>query len=122
MDTVDAARKKLNAHRPGPDIERDLSKLMELISDLKVAQKMEMPESQKYEVLRVLIPHEWRVHVKKVVGIASRKFKKSGMRYWRKRTMSRSQQQRKQQPWTEFVLSSKQMSVPERVAHSSTRL
>ena len=30
-----------------------------------------MPESQKFEVLRVLIPHEGRVHVKKVMGIAS---------------------------------------------------
>ena len=31
---VESARKKLNAHRLGPDIERDLSKQLELISDL----------------------------------------------------------------------------------------
>ena len=68
---MEAAWKKLNAHRLGPDIERDLSKLLELISDLEVAQKIKMPESQKFGVLRVLMAHEEHVHVKNVVGIAS---------------------------------------------------
>ena len=68
---VEAARKMLNTHRLGPDIERDMSKLLELISELEVAQKMEMPESQKFRVLRVLMAHEERVHMKNVVGIAS---------------------------------------------------
>ena len=34
---VETARKKLNAHRLGPDIERNPSKPLELISDLEVA-------------------------------------------------------------------------------------
>ena len=42
---IELARRKLNAHRFGLDIERDLSRLLVLISELEVAQKMEMPES-----------------------------------------------------------------------------
>ena len=64
---VEAARNKLNAHRLG----RGLSKLLELISDLEVAQIMEMSESQKFRILRILMQHEKHVHVKNVVGIAS---------------------------------------------------
>ena len=52
----DTARKKLNTHRPGPNIERALSKLLELISDMEVAQKMEMLESQKFGIRRVFRP------------------------------------------------------------------
>ena len=76
--------------------------------------------------------HEERVYVENIVGLASydgekinlrsRRLKKSGMRYRRTRTMSRWQQQQNQRPRTEFALSSKQMSVPGRVAHPSTRL
>ena len=76
--------------------------------------------------------HEVRVYVENIVGLASydgekinlrsRRLKKSGMRYRRTRTMSRWQQQQNQRPRTEFALSSKQMSVPGRVAHPSTRL
>ena len=51
---VESARRKLNAHRFGPDIERDISKLLTLISELEVAQKMEMPESQKFGILQDL--------------------------------------------------------------------
>ena len=76
--------------------------------------------------------HEEHVYVENIVGLASydgekinlrsRRLKKSGMRYRRTRTMSRWQQQQNQRPRTEFALSSKQMSVPGRVAHPSTRL
>ena len=55
---VESARKKLNAHRLGPDIERDSSKFLELILDLEVVQKMKMPRSQKFGILRVLMIHE----------------------------------------------------------------
>ena len=65
---VEAARKKLNDHRLGQDIDRDLSTLSELISSLEEAQGMAMPESQKFGILRVLME---RVHVRNIVGIAS---------------------------------------------------
>ena len=68
---VEAARRKLNAHRFGPDIERDMSRLLELISDLEIAQKMEMPESQKFGILRTIMHYEERAHVKSVYGMAS---------------------------------------------------
>ena len=68
---VEAARKKLNAHRFRPDIERDISRLLELISDLEIAQKIEMPESQKFGILRTIMRHEERAHVKSVYGMAS---------------------------------------------------
>ena len=58
-------------HRLGPDIERDLSKLLELISDLEIDQKIKMPESQKFEILRLLMTYKERVHVRNIVGIAS---------------------------------------------------
>ena len=58
---VEAARKKLNAHRLGSDIERDLFRLLELISDQKVAQKMELPEAQKFGILRIFMTYEERV-------------------------------------------------------------
>ena len=45
---IESARKKLNARRFGPHIEKDISRLLVLISELEVAQKMEMPESQKF--------------------------------------------------------------------------
>ena len=38
---------------------------------MEEAQDMAMPESQKFGILRVLMAHEERVHVKNVVGIAS---------------------------------------------------
>ena len=68
---MEAARKKLNDHRIGLNIERDLSTLLELISSLEEAQGMVMPESQKFGILRVLMAHEERVHVRNIVGIAS---------------------------------------------------
>ena len=68
---VEAARKKLYAHRLGPDIERDLSELLELISDLEFAQKMVMSEHEKFAILRVLMTYENRFYVRLVVGIAS---------------------------------------------------
>ena len=43
---VESVRRKLNAHRLGPDIQRDISRILTLVSELEVAQKMEMPESQ----------------------------------------------------------------------------
>ena len=39
--------------------------------DLVVAQKIKIPESQKFGVLRVLMAHDEHVHVKNVVGIVS---------------------------------------------------
>ena len=57
---VESARRKLNAHRFGPDIERDISRLLVLISEIVVAQKMEMPESQKFGILRNIIGHKER--------------------------------------------------------------
>ena len=68
---MEAARRKLNDHRLGQNIERDLSTLLELISSLEEAQGMVMPESQKFGTLRVLMAHEERVHVRSIVGIAS---------------------------------------------------
>ena len=68
---VEAARKKLNDHRLGQDIERDLSTLLELFSSLEEAQGMVMPESQKFGILRVLMAQEERVHDRNIVGIAS---------------------------------------------------
>ena len=68
---MEAGRKKLNDHRLGQDIERDLSTLLELISSLEEAQGMVMPESQKFGILRVLMAQEERVHVRNTVGIAS---------------------------------------------------
>ena len=64
------------------------------ISDLEIAQKMEMPESQKFGILRTIMRHEERAHVKSVYGLASyhkesfnstftKKLKKSGMPYRR---------------------------------------
>ena len=35
---IESARRKLSAHRFGPDIERDLSRLLVLVSELEVAQ------------------------------------------------------------------------------------
>ena len=68
---VEAARRKLKAHRFGPDIERNISRLLELISDLEIAQKMEMPELQKFGFLRTIMRHVERTHVKSVYGMAS---------------------------------------------------
>ena len=68
---VESARRKLNAHRFGPDIDRDISRLLTLISELEVAQKMEMPESQKFGILRNIISHEERPYVKNLFGMAS---------------------------------------------------
>ena len=109
---VEAARKKLNALRLGPDIERDLSNVLELISDLEVAQKMEMPESQKFKVLGVLMAHEKRVHV----SIAS--YNRENFNFTIKKVKeewdatSRWQQQRIPPQRAEFVLTLKQMNVP----------
>ena len=68
---VEAARQKLNTHRFGPDIERDISRLWELISDLEIAEKMETPESQKFGILRTIMRHEDRAHVCAVYGMTS---------------------------------------------------
>ena len=68
---VEAARRTLNTHRLGPDIGRDLSKLLELISALEKAQMMEMPESKKFGILRTLMIYEERAHVRSVYGMAS---------------------------------------------------
>ena len=42
---VESARRKLNAHRFGPGIERDISRLLVLISELEVAQNLRYLES-----------------------------------------------------------------------------
>ena len=68
---VETARRMLDAHRLGPEIEQDLSKQLELISVLEEAQKMEMPESQKFGILRTLMIYEERPHVRAVYGMAS---------------------------------------------------
>ena len=68
---VESARRKLNAHRFGPDIERGISRLLVLISELEVAQKMEMPESQKFGILRSIISYEERPHVRNLFEMAS---------------------------------------------------
>ena len=73
---VEAARKKLNAHRLGPDIERGLFKSMERISDLEVPQKMEMLE--KFGILREG-PREMPRPTRKILILRSRKLKRSGM-------------------------------------------
>ena len=67
---IESARRKLSAHRFGPDIERDLSRLLVLISELEVAQKMELPESQKFGILRTIISFEERPHLKTLHGLA----------------------------------------------------
>ena len=93
---MESARRKLNTHRLGPDIERDLSKLLELISDLEIALKMEMLESQKFGILRTIMHYEERAHIRAVYGMASyqketfnstiKKIKKNGMCHRRTRT------------------------------------
>ena len=68
---VEAARRALEAHRLGPAIEKDLSRLMELIAVLVKAQQTPMPESQKFGILRTIMAHEERPHVRAVYGMAS---------------------------------------------------
>ena len=68
---VESARRKLNAHRFGPDIDGDISRLLVLISELEVAQKMEMPEFQKFGILRSIIGYEERPYVKHLFGMTS---------------------------------------------------
>ena len=68
---VEAARRALEAHRFGPEIEQDLSRLMELIAILEKAQKMPLPESQKFGILKIIMAHEERPHVRAVYGMAS---------------------------------------------------
>ena len=68
---MEAARRALEAHRLGPELGQDLSRLMELIAVLEKAQKMPMPESQKFGILKVIIAHEERPHVRAVYGMAS---------------------------------------------------
>ena len=46
-----------------------MSRLLELISDFEIAQKMEMPESQKFGILRTIMHYEERAHVKSVYQI-----------------------------------------------------
>ena len=67
---IESARRKLSAHRFGPDVERDLSRLLVLISELEEAQKMKMPESQKFGILRTIISFEERPYVKTLFGLA----------------------------------------------------
>ena len=59
---------KLNQQRLGLDIERDLSKLLELILALG---KVDMPESERYGVLRELMKHEDWPQLLNIVGIVS---------------------------------------------------
>ena len=54
---VEVARRVLEVHRLGPQIEQDLSRLMELIAILEKDPKMEMPESQKFRILRTIMMH-----------------------------------------------------------------
>ena len=68
---VETAKRMLEAHRLGPAIEQNLSRLLELISILEKAQKMEMPESQKFGILRTIMMYEERPHVRAVYGMAS---------------------------------------------------
>ena len=68
---MESASRKLNAHRFRPDIERDISRLLVLISELEVAQKMDMPESQKFGILQNIISYEERPHVRNIFGMAS---------------------------------------------------
>ena len=44
---------------------------MELIAVLEKAQQMPMPESQKFGILRTIMAHEERPHVRAVYGMAS---------------------------------------------------
>ena len=116
---VEAARKKLNDHRLGLNIVRYLSTLLELISALEEAQGMAMPESQKFGILRALMVHEERVHVRNIVRTIkkallsrSRKLEKNEMCCRRTRPTFKSLQQRNPPQRTGFVSSSKHMSVP----------
>ena len=68
---VEAARRALEAHRFGPAIEQDLSRLMELTAVLEKAQKTPMPESQKIGILRTIMAHEERPHDRAVYDMAS---------------------------------------------------
>ena len=129
---VEAARKKLNDHRLGQDIERDLSTLLELISSLEEAQGMVMPESQKFGILRVLMAQEERAHVRNIVGIAS--YNKENFNF----TIKKIREEWDAVPMTtnnvhmatatesprraEFVLSSKPMNVPGKDVRMFTRL
>ena len=54
---MEVARRVLEVHRLGPQIEQDLSRLMELIAILEKDPKMEMPESQKFRILRTIMMH-----------------------------------------------------------------
>ena len=45
--------------------------LTELIAILKKAQKTPMPESQKFRILKIIMAHEERPHVRAVYGMAS---------------------------------------------------
>ena len=67
---MEAARRALEAHRLGPELEQDLSRLMELIAVLEKAQKTPMPESQKFGILAIMA-HDERPHVRVVYGMAS---------------------------------------------------
>ena len=82
---VEAATRKLSAYRFGPDIERDISRLLELISDLEIAQKMEMPESQKFGIMRTIMLHEdraqcmsWHRIIRRALTPSSRKLRRVG--------------------------------------------
>ena len=44
---------------------------MELIAVLEKAQKTPMPESQKFGILKIIMAHEERPHVRAVYGMAS---------------------------------------------------
>ena len=59
---------KLNQQGLGPDIERDLSKLLELILNLG---KVDMPESERYGALREQMKHEDWPQLLNIVGIVS---------------------------------------------------
>ena len=67
---VETAKRMLEAHRLGPAIEQNMSRLLELISILEKAQKMEMPESQKFGILRTIMMYEERPHIRAVYGMA----------------------------------------------------
>ena len=125
---VESARRKLNAHRFGPDIERDISRLLVLISELEVAQRMDMPECQKFGILRNIIGHEERPYVKNLFGMASymketfyNTVMKNGTQYRRTRAKLRWRPAWRHKRRTEFVLSIKQTSELNQSARSFTR-
>ena len=102
-----------------------------MISELEVAQKMEMPESQKFGILRNIISFEERPHVRNLFGMASyykENFYNTVIKIseeWD--TIPTGRKHRWRPAWrhkrsTGFVSSIKQMSALDQNARSFTRL